>query len=112
MANTYTWAINALDVHPTGDNLSNVVYNIHWGMTAASDQTDSDGDFYSANAIGTQTIVAPVTDFFTLFDDLTLEIVEGWLEASDLDIDAIKAGLDAQIVEKITPTSETKNVPW
>ena len=112
MANTYTWTINALDVHPIEDALTDVVYNVHWGMTATSDQTDSDGNFYSTNAIGTQTIAAPVTDTFTPFDDLTLEIVEGWLEASDLDVDAIKAGLDAQIVEKITPTSESKSVPW
>jgi len=47
-----------------------------------------------------------------VFEDLTQEIVEAWLEESDMDVDAIKAGLDAQIVEKITPTSETKNVPW
>ena len=47
-----------------------------------------------------------------VFEDLTQEIVEAWLDESDMDVDAIKAGLDAQIVEKITPTSETKNVPW
>ena len=47
-----------------------------------------------------------------VFEDLTQEIVEAWLEESDMNVDAIKAGLDAQIVEKITPTSETKNVPW
>jgi hydroxymethylpyrimidine/phosphomethylpyrimidine kinase len=47
-----------------------------------------------------------------VFEDLTQEIVEAWLEESDMNVDAIKAGLDAQIVEKITPTSETKNVLW
>ena len=112
MANTYTWKINALDVHPTEDNLSNVVYNIHWGLIATSDQTDADGNAYTADSIGTQTVGAPNADGFTAFDDLTQEIVETWLEASDLDVDAIKAGLDAQITENITPTSETKNVPW
>jgi hypothetical protein len=35
-----------------------------------------------------------------------------WLEASDLDIDALKANLDARIVELITPTSVAKDVPW
>lgn len=112
MPNTYSWTINALDTHPTQDSLTDVVYNVHWGLMATSDQTDANGNAYTADSIGTQTVGAPNADGFTAFDDLTQEIVETWLEASDLDVDAIKAGLDAQITENITPTSETKNVPW
>jgi hypothetical protein len=112
MANTYTWQINALDTNPTQGELADVVYNIHWGLTATSDQTDADGNTYTANFIGTQTIPAPTGEDFTAFEDLTQEIVETWLEASDLDVEAIKASLDAQIVEKITPTSVTKSAPW
>jgi hypothetical protein len=111
MANTYSWAINALDTYPTQDSLTDVVYNVHWGLTATSDQLDDSGNAYTANSIGTQTVSAPDTDGFTAFEDLTQEIVETWLEASDLDVDAIKAGLDAQITEKITPTSVTKQLP-
>ena len=111
MANTYSWVINALDTYPTQDSLSDVVYNIHWGMVATSDQTDADGNAYTANSIGTQTVAAPDAEGFTAFDDLTQEIVETWLEASELDVDSIKAGLDAQIEEKITPTSVTKYLP-
>ena len=112
MANTYSWQINALDTYPSQEDLTNVVYNVHWGLTATSDQTDTDGNAYTATSIGTQTAAAPDTDNYTAFDDLTQEIVEGWLEASDLDVDAIKAGLDAQITENITPTSVTKGTPW
>jgi hypothetical protein len=111
MANTYSWAINALDTYPSQDSLADVVYNIHWGLTAESDQTDADGNAYTANSIGTQTVVAPDADDYTAFEDLTQEIVEAWLEASDLDVEAIKEGLDTQIVEKITPTSVTKQLP-
>lgn len=112
MTNTYTWRINALDIYPAQDSLTDVVYNIHWGLIAASDQTDADGNAYTADSIGTQTVPAPTSEDFTAFEDLTQEIVEAWLEASDLDVDAIKAGLDAQIEEKITPTSVTKGAPW
>jgi len=111
MANTYSWQINALDTYPSQEDLTDVVYNIHWGLTAASDQTDVDGNAYTANSIGTQTVAAPDADDYTAFEDLTQEIVEAWLEASDLDVEAIKEGLDAQIVEKITPTSVTKQLP-
>jgi hypothetical protein len=112
MANTYTWQINALDTNPTQGDLTDVVYNIHWGLLATSDQVDSNGNAYTADSIGTQTVSAPSGENFTAFEDLTQEIVEGWLEASDLDIEAIKAGLDSQITEAITPTSVTKEVPW
>ena len=111
MANTYSWQINALDTYPSQESLTDVVYNIHWGLTATSDQTDGDGNAYTANSIGTQTVAAPDADDYTAFEDLTQEIVEAWLEASDLDVEAIKEGLDAQIVEKITPTSVTKQLP-
>lgn len=112
MANTYTWQINALDTNPTQGDLANVVYNIHWGLVAASDQTDANGNAYTADSIGTQTVPAPTGEDFTAFEDLTQEIVEAWLEASDLDVEAIKASLDSQIAEAITPTSVTKSAPW
>jgi hypothetical protein len=67
---------------------------------------------YKVTSIGTQNVAAPDANDFTAFEDLTQEIIESWLEASDLNIDAIKADLDAQIIEKVTPTSVTKNVPW
>lgn len=112
MANTYSWQINALDTYPLRENLADVVYNVHWGLTATSDQTDADGVAYTVNSIGTQTVTAPNADNYTAFEDLTQDIVEAWLEASDLDVDAIKASLDAQITENITPTSVTKSTPW
>ena len=111
MANTYSWQINALDTYPSQEDLTDVVYNVHWGLTATSDQADADGNAYTANSIGTQTVAAPDADDYTAFENLTQDIVEAWLEASDLDIDTIKASLDTQIVEKITPTSVTKQLP-
>jgi len=111
MANTYSWTINALDVYPSQDSLTNVVYNIHWGLTATSSETDADGVAYSATSIGTQTVEAPDADSFTEFDSLTQEIVEGWLESSDMDIESMKDSLDSQLLEKITPTSVTLSLP-
>ena len=112
MANTYTWQINALDTNPTQGELADVVYNIHWGLTATSEETAEDGNPYTATSIGTQSVAAPDGESFTAFENLTQEIVEGWLETSDLDVEAIKASLDSQITEAITPTSVTKSVPW
>ena len=112
MANTYAWTINKLDVRPTQDSLSNVVYNIHWGYTATSDQTDADGNAYSATNIGVKSVSAPDPSNFTAFESLTQADVEGWLEASDLDIDALKASLDLQVEKLITPDSVALDAPW
>lgn len=112
MANTYSWTINALDTYPAQNSFSDVVYNIHWGLTAISDQTDADGNAYTANFIGTQTIPAPTDEDFTAFENLTKEIVEAWLETSDLDVEQIKNSLDEVINNKITPASVTKQAPW
>ena len=111
MANTYNWKINALDTYPSKDNLTDVVYNIHWGLEAVSNKKDSDGLNYKATSIGTQSIEAPDASDFTAFDKLTAEVVEKWLEDTDMDIAAMKASLDARLVEMITPTSVAKQLP-
>ena len=111
MANTYTWTINKLDVYPTEDSLSDVVYNIHWTYTATSDQLDSDGNAYKAEAIGTSSVEAPDPNDFIAFADLTQSQVEDWLNA-DGTLANIEDHVDSMIEEKITPTSEAKDVPW
>ena len=47
-----------------------------------------------------------------MFEDLTTSDVHGWVDeaiGSD-EIDVIKESLDNQILEQITPTSETKTI--
>lgn len=112
MANTYAWTINKLDVYPTEENLSNVVYNVHWSYTATSGQTDLEGEAYSATSIGTQVVGAPDPNNYIAFGSLMQSDVVSWLEASDLDIEALKTNLDVQIAELITPKSVAKDVPW
>jgi hypothetical protein len=63
MANTYAWTINKLDVRPTQDSLSDVVYNIHWTYTATSDQLDKEGNAYSTSLIGTSPVGEPDASF-------------------------------------------------
>jgi len=112
MANTYSWTINKLDVHPTEESLSDVVYNVHWGYTATSDQKDKEDNPYSITSIGTQDVGAPDPNSYIAFDSLKESDVVGWLEASDLNIQKLKTSLDSQIAELIKPTSVAKDAPW
>ena len=105
MANTYSWNINALDAKVSVGDDENVVYTVHWSLIATSE----DGEHNVSN-IGTHGVEYDA-DNFTAYEDLTKEIVIGWLE-SELDVESIKAGLDAQIEKLITPEEITYSNPF
>jgi len=113
MSNTYTWDCKTVDTYPTLDGNADVVYNVHWRLNAEDDANqDADGNNWTASSYGTQSVdTADITDF-TAFADLTSSDVQGWVEAAmgEEAIADLKAGLDAQIAEKITPTSVTKTI--
>jgi hypothetical protein len=111
MANTYAWTINNLDVYPTENDLTNVVYNIHWTYTATSDQLDPEENPYKTNFIGTSMVAAPSAEDFTPFEDLTESQVVGWL-SEDASIINIQENVDDALDNLINPTSVTKDVPW
>ena len=113
MAIGYTWNVSTVDTYPTLESNADVVYNVHWRLTAEDDANqDADGNNWTATVYGTQSVdTADIADF-TAFADLTASNVQGWVEAAmgaDA-VTALKAGLDAQIAEKITPTSVTKTI--
>jgi len=113
MAIGYTWDVSTVDTYPTLDGNADVVYNVHWRLTAEDDANqDADGNNWTATVYGTQSVdTADITDF-TAFADLTSSDVQGWVETA-MGSDAVtnlKAGLDAQIALLITPTSVTKTI--
>jgi hypothetical protein len=112
MANTYAWDCKTVDCYPTKDSKSDVVYNVNWRLNATSDQNDPEGNPYAASVYGTQSVSTDDLSNFTPFADLTNAIVTGWVETvmgAD-EVASMKSGLDANITEQITPTTETKTV--
>ena len=111
MAIGYTWDVSTCDTYPTKDSKSDVVYNVHWRLTATDDTNkDSNGNNWTATSYGSQSVDTSDLSSFTAFADLTASDVQGWVEtALTADtVTAMKAALDAQIAEKVTPTSVTK----
>ena len=120
MAISYTWDVKTCDTYPShtdsqdpANTESDVVYNVHWRLTAEDDANqDADGNNWTASVYGTQSVdTADISDF-TAFADLTSSDVQGWVEAA-MGADAVqslKDGLDAQIEAKINPTSVTKTI--
>ena len=113
MAISYAWDVSTVDTYPTKDSNSDVVYNVHWRLTATDDaNNDSEGNPQTAGVYGSQGLDTDSISSFVAFADLDAAKVQGWVEAA-LGADKVtelKAGLDAQIAEKVTPTSVTKKI--
>ena len=113
MAISYAWDVSTVDTYPTKDSNSDVVHNVHWRLTATDDTNkDSDGNYWTAGVYGSEGLDTESISSFTAFGSLDAAKVQGWVEASltaDV-VTAMKAGLDAQIAEKITPTSVQKTI--
>ncbi len=112
MANTYTWDCKTVDVYPTHDSHSDVVYVVHWRLNAVSDQQDAEGNKYAASVYGTHSVNADDISNFVPFADLTNDMVTGWVTAGmgDDEVASLKSSLDDQIALLITPTSVTKTI--
>jgi hypothetical protein len=85
---------------------------VHWIVTGTSDQKDSEGNFYTATNIGTQTISTDDITDFTPFADLTNADVVAWTkEAMGADqVTDLEANIQSQIDLEITPTSVTLTI--
>jgi len=113
MAINYTWDVSTCDTYPTKSGKSNVVHNVHWRLTATDDtNNDSNGDPQTATVYGSQGLDTSDLSSFTNWSSLDAAKVQGWVEAALTadTVTAMKAGLDAQIAEKVTPTSVTKTL--
>ena len=113
MAISYTWDVNTCDTYPSKSGKSNVVHNVHWRLTGSDNSNkDSDGNPQTATVYGSQSVSTDDLSSFINWSDLKASDVQGWVEAglgSD-EVTALKANVDAQIAEKVTPTSVTKTL--
>ena len=94
----FNWQINQMD-RLTSDNF---VVTVHYSVTA------TDGD-YSANTYGTVGYTQE-SDNFIPFDNLTPEIVTGWVQTS-LGKDTVEESLAAQIEAQKNPV-QVSGLPW
>jgi len=100
MTTTFTWAIAQLE-RETADGF---VYTGHYTVNAA------DG-VYNAGAYGSVGFERP--DNLIPFDDLTQDMVVGWVKdkLGEEQVTKIEEALQAQLDEKRAPTKQS-GVPW
>ncbi len=113
MAISYEWDCKTCDTYPTKSGKSDVVYNVHWRLTATDDTNkDSNGNNWTASICNTQEVSTDDLSNFKNWSSLTNSDVQGWVEAAmgANKVTKLKSGLDVQIAEKITPTSVQKTI--
>ena len=99
------WTISSVKAKVEQDGLQNVIHTIHWRLGK------QDGEHY-ADVYGSKSLAAPSADNFIPSEDVTLEMVKGWLEASfeAEELEALEANLTAQLDAKINPTDVELNL--
>lgn len=100
----FNWVINALDCKVKEDNLTDVVYNVHWRYVATKGEIVVD-------TYGSTSVDRPSEEDFIPYDKLTEEIVVSWLEQS-LDVEAMQKSLTEQIELIENPIDVTFTNPF
>jgi hypothetical protein len=111
--------ISQLDSIPTLNGMEKVISTIHYRAQKthtetifdAETETSSEKDVFTADTYGALSVDAPHEASFTPYDEVTKEMVEGWLTDA-LDTEAIEANLDAQIQNFLTPPIVAYALPW
>ncbi len=110
MAINYKWKINQMNAHIQAEGESNVIFNVHWTYTGSE---ESGGETYTDSVIGSEQFTYTAGNPFVPYENTEAfeNVVIGWLEAA-LDMDSIKAGIDANIQKQITPVNEDLYFTW
>ncbi len=104
---TYNWNFNPLESYPTASGQTDVVFQVHWQVTA---ETGS----YTARTIGVQPVQYNTESVFIPFNELTFDIVYGWVTSSmgEEQYNNITASLIQNIENQINPPVLIQQAPW
>lgn len=102
------WYINQMSCVPQDGELVDFVISVDWNRLAKETINDKE---YQANVYGSQSFSKDDVTNFIPYEDLTYEIVCGWLDAS-LDVEALDLNLDAQIENQVNPPIVVLPLPF
>ena len=97
------WNCKTIDVYTHEHNgFKQVIYNVHW-------QVSKEEEEYVGSSYGTQSLNTEDIQDFIPFDEVTSEMVEGWVKDAmgEEEVSNIESNLDKQIEDQKNPTSET-----
>ena len=102
---TYNWNCKTVDVYPESEGQTNVVYSVHWTLTGEEND-------YLATYIGLQEIEINPNETFVPFENLTNEIVAGWVKNAmgQEKVTEVENEVALKISEQKNPTSVTMQI--
>lgn len=108
MSISYTWEITGIKTRNAGD-FANAVVQTYW-KKIGTDEDGNTGTFSGATPFDADTI-DPAN--FTAFDQLTEEMVLGWIKALVVGSyeEHVNAQIQKQIDESISPITDS-DLPW
>jgi hypothetical protein len=102
------WFINQLECVPQDGDLSDFVVIVHWSRFAKETINEIE---YTANLYSTQSFSTDDVTNFVPYDQLTYEIVCGWLDQS-IDVVSLDLNLDQQIENQVNPPIVVLPLPF
>jgi hypothetical protein len=102
------WYIEQLDCVPQDGNLTDFVVVVHWDREAKETINSIE---YSAKIYGTQSFSTDNVTNFVPYEQLTYDIVCGWLNDT-IDVEALDQNLDAQIKSQVNPPIVVLPLPF
>lgn len=102
------WQINQLDCVPQDGSLTDFVVTAHWNRNAK--ETINEVEYFASVYGGQSFSKDNVTDFIP-YEELTYEIVCGWLDAL-INVEALDLNLDGQIENQVNPPIVVLPLPF
>jgi hypothetical protein len=113
MAVSYSWAITQMTKKPQVNDINDVVVHVRWTLTGTESETGTQGSFPGATPFE---LDPDNTGSFVAFEDLTEEIVVGWLQGVVVDDywNHVTERIQKQIDETDDPVEELNEggLPW
>jgi hypothetical protein len=102
---TFNWVVTALNCLPNAPEGQDYVINVHYTCNG------TDGT-YNGSVYSTCSLPVRQGTTFIPYQDLTLDIVLGWIWANGVDKAATEAAVQTQIDNLINPPVVTLPIPW
>lgn len=105
---TFNWRIEALEYAISENKLKQVIKSVSWVLFG---EMKTDGDPIVQAVTGVQQIEMPKPEDFIPYDQVTEQIIIGWLEEL-LPVDSLKKSIEASINEVLKPKTITVRNPF